>query len=740
MLDMKTIIVSNVITDTVCLIVIAVLWRQIRNRFAGTGFFVLDFALQTTAFFLIVLRGNIPDWLSIVLSNTLVIAGAILGYMGLLRFTGKISSQIHNYILLVVFAFMHAYLTFWQPNLAARNVNVAMGLLIICFQCAWLLLYRVEPGTRQLTRSVGIVFCFYCLVSSIRVAENAFNKPAAIDFFQSRVFDQFILISHQMLFVLLTFSLIMMFNKRLLMDVRGEEEKFFKAFHSSPYAIMITRVSDGKVIEVNSSFFNITGYQLADLREKTTLDLRLWNKDEDRSSIVNELTSKGKVLNRELQFRKKSGEMITGIFSAELLTTNNEKCVLSSINIITERKQAEEALRESEDRYKSLLSNIPDIIFTIDLEGIITFVNQRAQEVLGYESAEMGNRNILNFIPQEDRQRAMEKMQKGMSGEKITHFQTPMIKKSGEVVFFDCSFSRVYRDGALIGAQGTAVDITYRKLADDEISLLNAELEQKVLHRTNDLRDSQLALLNLVDDMSISAKVIASTNKTLEAANKEIESFSYSVSHDLRAPLRSIDGFSQILLEDYKKNLDDTGRNYLERIRKATQNMGQLIDDMLKLSRVTSANLRLEPLDLSNMFREIIEKSQENDPARIADIIIQEGIIIDGDPTLMHIALTNLIENAWKFTGKEARTKIEFGSTSQAEKKVIFIRDNGVGFDMAYVDKLFGTFQRLHTTAEFQGTGIGLATVKRIITRHGGEIWAEGEVGCGATFYFTLPE
>ncbi|MEI6608947.1 MAG: PAS domain S-box protein [Deltaproteobacteria bacterium] len=737
---MKTIIVSNVITDTVCLIVIAVLWRQIRNRFAGTGFFVLDFALQTTAFFLIVLRGNIPDWLSIVLSNTLVIAGAILGYMGLLRFTGKISSQIHNYILLVVFAFMHAYLTFWQPNLAARNVNVAMGLLIICFQCAWLLLYRVEPGTRQLTRSVGIVFCFYCLVSSIRVAENAFNKPAAIDFFQSRVFDQFILISHQMLFVLLTFSLIMMFNKRLLMDVRGEEEKFFKAFHSSPYAIMITRVSDGKVIEVNSSFFNITGYQLADLREKTTLDLRLWNKDEDRSSIVNELTSKGKVLNRELQFRKKSGEMITGIFSAELLTTNNEKCVLSSINIITERKQAEEALRESEDRYKSLLSNIPDIIFTIDLEGIITFVNQRAQEVLGYESAEMGNRNILNFIPQEDRQRAMEKMQKGMSGEKITHFQTPMIKKSGEVVFFDCSFSRVYRDGALIGAQGTAVDITYRKLADDEISLLNAELEQKVLHRTNDLRDSQLALLNLVDDMSISAKVIASTNKTLEAANKEIESFSYSVSHDLRAPLRSIDGFSQILLEDYKKNLDDTGRNYLERIRKATQNMGQLIDDMLKLSRVTSANLRLEPLDLSNMFREIIEKSQENDPARIADIIIQEGIIIDGDPTLMHIALTNLIENAWKFTGKEARTKIEFGSTSQAEKKVIFIRDNGVGFDMAYVDKLFGTFQRLHTTAEFQGTGIGLATVKRIITRHGGEIWAEGEVGCGATFYFTLPE
>ncbi len=172
----------------------------------------------------------------------------------------------------------------------------------------------------------------------------------------------------------------------------------------------------------------------------------------------------------------------------------------------------------------------------------------------------------------------------------------------------------------------------------------------------------------------------------------------------------------------------------------ATQHMGHLIEDMLKLSRVTRSELHLKSFDLSNMFQEIAGMSQQNDATRIVDIIIQKGIIIEADQDLMSIALINLMENAWKFTGGVARPKIEFGATAQTGRKVVFIRDNGVGFDMAYVDKLYGTFQRLHTKDEFEGTGIGLATVKRIITRHGGEVWAEGEVGKGASFYFTLPD
>jgi light-regulated signal transduction histidine kinase (bacteriophytochrome) len=226
----------------------------------------------------------------------------------------------------------------------------------------------------------------------------------------------------------------------------------------------------------------------------------------------------------------------------------------------------------------------------------------------------------------------------------------------------------------------------------------------------------------------------------LEVANRELEAFSYSVSHDLRAPLRGIDGFSQALLEEYGDKLDDTGKTYLGRVRKATQRMDLLIDDMLKLSRVTQTEFnRDDAIDLSGMARAIAEEHQKSNPDRAVDVTVQDGIIVQGNPFMMKIFLENLMDNAWKFTGKEAHPRIEFGTTARDGKTICFIRDNGVGFDMAYVDKLFGAFQRLHTTHEFPGTGIGLATVKRIINRHNGQIWAEGEVGKGATFYFTLP-
>ncbi|MBE8999538.1 hypothetical protein G1O98_07310 [Nostoc sp. UIC10630] len=253
-------------------------------------------------------------------------------------------------------------------------------------------------------------------------------------------------------------------------------------------------------------------------------------------------------------------------------------------------------------------------------------------------------------------------------------------------------------------------EINERKKAESEILRLNVQLEQRVAERT----------------------------AQLEATNKEMEAFSYSVSHDLRAPLRSIDGFSQALLEDYADKLDTLGQNYLQRVRAATQRMAQLIDDLLNLSRLTRSEMRSEKVDLSALVEAIATELHKTQPERQVEFAIAPGLVTNGDAHLLRIVLENLLGNAWKFTGKHQKARIEFGLLQQDDTHVYFVRDDGTGFDMAYVEKLFGAFQRLHAMTEFEGTGIGLATVQRIVHRHGGRVWAESAVEQGATFYFTL--
>lgn len=245
------------------------------------------------------------------------------------------------------------------------------------------------------------------------------------------------------------------------------------------------------------------------------------------------------------------------------------------------------------------------------------------------------------------------------------------------------------------------------------------------------IRHMTRSMRNLIERVQATAE--------LERTNKELESFSYSVSHDLRAPLRSIDGFSHALLEDYSDRLDEAGKDYLNRVRAACQNMGQLIDDLLGLSRVIRHELRFEEVDLTATVRSIVAQLTQSEPDRRVHVEIAEGVRAQGDPGLLRIVLENLLNNAWKFTRKTSDPRIEFGTLEKDGVPVMFVRDNGAGFDMSYADKLFGAFQRLHEAREFPGTGIGLATVHRIVHRHGGRVWAEAAVGKGATFSFALP-
>jgi PAS domain S-box-containing protein len=294
---------------------------------------------------------------------------------------------------------------------------------------------------------------------------------------------------------------------------------------------------------------------------------------------------------------------------------------------------------------------------------------------------------------------------------------------------FSCEFRIIRPDGKLrwISARGSvlpdgdgrpnrmvgiSIDVTEQKLAEEQFRDLNASLEFRVAERTRDLSN----------------------------ANKELESFSYSVSHDLRAPLRTIDGFSLALLEDCADKLDDLGSGHLKRIRAATQRMGQLIDDLLNLSRVTRAQLTSHTFDLSAVVSSVADDLQASQPERQVAWHIQPGLSVTGDPQLLRVAVENLLNNAWKYTSRRPSASIGFGKTDHNGCSAYFVKDDGAGFDPAYADRLFGAFQRLHTAAEFPGTGVGLATVQRIVHRHGGRIWAESAVDHGATFFFTLAQ
>lgn len=378
---------------------------------------------------------------------------------------------------------------------------------------------------------------------------------------------------------------------------------------------------------------------------------------------------------------------------------------------VTERRTAREALASERNLLRTVIDSMPDRIRVKDQELRYMLAN-KAWMVLRAPGADdvkgLGNHDILPAAEAEK-----------VEAEDRAVLQTGQTSRPREVSHVTPDGLRWYittktplraADGAIIGVISISRDVTDLKLRSIEVEKLNAVLEARVAERT----------------------------QQLTTANEELEAFASSVSHDLRAPLRQIDGFAAALYEDYADRLDATGGGYLSRIRAAVSRMGALIEDLLRLSRVTRAELRLARVDLSGLAVAIAAEMQRENPLRKVEFRIRPGLHAEADPGLLHAALANLISNAWKFTGKQAAAVIEFGAGMHRGVYAYFVRDNGAGFDMARSERLFGTFQRLHADSEFPGTGIGLAIVRRVVRRHGGEIWAESANGQGATFYFTL--
>lgn len=387
------------------------------------------------------------------------------------------------------------------------------------------------------------------------------------------------------------------------------------------------------------------------------------------------------------------------------------------VNIdITEAKEAEQALRrahaelrKSEQRFRQVFENAPNGIAIVTWDGRFRETNPAFCALLRYTDDELHGLHFGSLVHPEDQSVNLADAERLRAGNlRFVQNESRYVRKDGSPVWVQKVVSILpHGTGGPRQVVVMVADITERKEKDLEIRRLNAELEQRVMHRTAEL----------------------------QAANKELEAFSYSVSHDLRAPLRGIDSWSLALAEDYAGQLDSSAQQYLSRIRSETQRMGSLIDDMLQLSRISSTGIRHVPVDLTDIAQQISSELLAAEPGRRIEFVIAPGMVASGDPRLLRVALTNLLSNAAKFTGPREKARIKFAMNQPG---VFSVRDNGVGFDMAYVGSLFRAFQRLHKASEFPGTGIGLAIVQRVVRRHGGEVWAEAQPGTGATFYFTL--
>ncbi|HEV8608286.1 MAG TPA: PAS domain S-box protein [Tepidisphaeraceae bacterium] len=363
---------------------------------------------------------------------------------------------------------------------------------------------------------------------------------------------------------------------------------------------------------------------------------------------------------------------------------------------LTERMRAEEHTRH-------FFTLSLDLLCIAGADGYFKHVNPTWEATLGFTEAELLARPYLDLIHPDDRKATIAAAAGLRAGNTVIDFENRYRCRDGSYRWLTWK-AATSADRQLTYA--AARDITNKKKTEEAIAQMNLSL----------LRG----------------------NAQLEAANKELEAFSYSVSHDLRAPLRGIDGFSQAMLEDYGAQLDETAKDYLQRVRLATQKMGQLIDDMLNLSRVTRSEMKIERVDVSAMAAAVVAELQRSQPDRHVEVRIADGITASADSRLLRVVLDNLIGNAWKFTARQPAARIEVECKQNGAELAYVVRDNGAGFDMRFAHKLFGAFQRLHASSDFTGTGIGLATVQRVINRHGGRIWAEAAVDQGATFHFTL--
>ncbi len=478
MLDMRTILYSYIISNFICAVAMAYLWFQNRRQITGLGYWLADFIMQFAALFLVGMRGIVPDFISMVVGNGLVILGTILLLMGLERYIGQPESQVHNFILLAVFVVVHWYFSSVQPNLMARNINLSLGLLLICFQIAWLLLHRVDKKILRYSRVVGIVFGLYCLVNFGRIILEI-RLPPGNDLFKSGLVDTLAVLIFQMLFIALTYALFLMVSRRLLAELEEDitqreraekalktsEQRFSVAFQNLPDAIVISRVEDGKIIEGNESFHRIAGYSKEETIGKTTIELKLWSQLRDRKKFVKDLQKSGKVTNFETRFRRKSGEIFPGLISGGIIPIFEKNHVLTVIRDVSEQEKIEEKLRLD----SQMMANLSDGIFLYkDSDGEIVYANAQFAKLFGYEQNELIGQSVslLNAPTDITPEEIAREIKKSLIKDGVWEGEIQNIKKDGSLFWSHASVSSFTHSQYGLVWVTVQQDITKRKKAE----------------------------------------------------------------------------------------------------------------------------------------------------------------------------------------------------------------------------------------------------------------------------------
>jgi len=485
--------------------------------------------------------------------------------------------------------------------------------------------------------------------------------------------------------------------------LRLSETRFRTLFEQASLSIQILDPV-GKSLEVNKSFESLWGLNMVSLKDYNIL--------EDK-----QLIAKGVMPYIRKGFMGEKSEMPVILYDPSeiglkgkprwvkgyIYPVKNKKGEIIQIVLmhvdLTELTLKENALRESRQQLQAIMDNSPALIYMKDLQGKYMLINQRFEEVFGLDREEVVGRKDEDIFHKEIAKVLRENDKKVLETGVPVKVEELIPQQDGFHTYIATKYPLMDASGKPYAVCGISTDITERKKTEESLKLYSEELN---------------------------------------AVNKELEAFSYSASHDLKNPLNTISGFVQILLEDYWESIDETGRDYLKRIAQGTDKMRSIIDDLLNFSRIKKQEIRREEVDLSELARRIISDLRYSQPKRKVHVSIQQGLKANADSQMLGVVLTNLLNNAWKYTSKKENPKIEVGALKKEGKTVYFVKDNGAGFDMNLSDRLFVPFQRLHTGKEYTGTGIGLAIVERVIKKHNGKVWAESEVGKGATFYFTL--